>query len=76
MKKELIFKLTGNHPYPEYERFNFNDELVSVSSSPYDDGRWSWSSKLGCSQLYDTPEQAIRETCRRHGVTVLKLEKI
>jgi hypothetical protein len=78
MKTELSFRLTGTHPYPEYAHFNFDDEVITVSDDRFsnDRAKWYWSSKLGCSQGYDTPEHAVKETCRRHGVTVLKLEKI
>ena len=76
MNAELSFRLTGSHPYPEYAHFNFDDEVITLQSCSFDKGGWMWSSKLGCSKLYDTPEYAVRETCRRHGVTVLKLEKI
>ena len=76
MKIELSFRLTASNPHPDYTRYTFDNEVITLSSDPYDDGRWIWSSKLGCSQLYDTPEQAVRETCRRHGVVVLKLEEL
>ena len=76
MKTELSFKLTASNPHPDYTQYTFDDEVITLSSSPDDGGWWIWSSKLGCSQLYDTPEQAIMETCRRHGVVVLKLDQI
>ena len=76
MKTELSFRLTASNPHPDYTRYTFDNEVITLSSSPYDDCRWIWSSKLGCSQLYDTPEQAVKETCRRHGVVVLKLDQI
>ena len=76
MKPELYFNLTGSHPHPDYTHYNFDNEVITLSSDPYDNNQWMWISKLGCSQLYDTPEQAVKETCRRHGVVVLKLERV
>jgi hypothetical protein len=76
----IQYKLTAKHSLPEYDRFNFDDEVIKIKTSPFfneeETEKFYWSSKLGCSKDYDTPEECIRQTCFRHGVKVLKLERI
>ena len=79
MKEVIKYVLNAEHPSKEYEKYSFeNEEIEVIKEVDYfsKEVSYYWSSKLGCSKNYSSPEECVKETCRRHGLHVNKLTRI